>query len=557
MKRILILLADLFFLSSSAWSAGTLKVTTPNGGQKWTAGKSYAVKWSKGDAGATVKIQLLKSGKHYKWVSKKTKNDGKYAWKIPSTVATSSAYKIKIVSIKNKKIFDTSNKTFKISKTGGDNDDDDESSLKVTNPSGGESWEWGKSYAIKWDKAGAGKFVRLFLLKSTGKRYKTISKKTKNDGKYPWKVATTIASGSYKIRVQSVSDSSQNDDSDANFTIGSTLEVTSPNGGESWDAGSAYSITWDKGNAGSYVKIYLYNSGSLDKNISSSTGNDGSYSWSIPSTQTGSSKYKIRVESYSDSSIYDESDSNFSIEEKEELPSADYQYLYDKNAYALSGHTVRWNSKTIQVSGADRESHWRSAVNRWPTVSFSHVSSPPSLGNGIEIVGYEANGSGSMTSGTCGYASSSYWSDGRMATSEIKINSNINNMGCGPQGSTMTHEVGHAIGMLGHSSDGGLMDAKASGSTAITTPVRNMISLLYSLAPGTDINSKLSSSVAQHNLMSSKYAPDGNKRFTIILRLLENGVEEKTIYDPYGEIIYSAVFRILENGVHEEIREHH
>ena len=77
MKRSLILLASLFLLSSSAWSAGTLKVTTPNGGQKWTAGKSYAVKWSKGNAGATVKIQLLKSNKHYKWVSKKTKNDGK------------------------------------------------------------------------------------------------------------------------------------------------------------------------------------------------------------------------------------------------------------------------------------------------------------------------------------------------------------------------------------------------------------------------------------------------------------------------------------------------
>ena len=100
MKCGLILLTGLFLLSSSAWSAGTLKVTTPNGGQKWTTGKSYAVKWSKGSAGATVKIQLLKSGKHYKWVSKKTKNDGKHTWKIPSTVATSSAYKIKMVSIK-------------------------------------------------------------------------------------------------------------------------------------------------------------------------------------------------------------------------------------------------------------------------------------------------------------------------------------------------------------------------------------------------------------------------------------------------------------------------
>jgi len=112
-------LASALLLSSSAWSAGTLKVTTPNGGQKWTTGKSYAIKWTKGKAGATVKIQLLKSNKHYKWISKKTKNDGKHTWKIPSTVVTSSAYKIKITSVKNKKIFDTSNKTFKITKAAG------------------------------------------------------------------------------------------------------------------------------------------------------------------------------------------------------------------------------------------------------------------------------------------------------------------------------------------------------------------------------------------------------------------------------------------------------
>ena len=96
----------------------------------------------------------------------------------------------------------------------------------------------------------------------------------------------------------------------------------------------------------------------------------------------------------------------------------------------------------------------------------------------------------------------------------------------------MTHEAGHCIGILGHTSDGGLMDATANGSTKFTAPIRNMLSLLYSLAPGTDINSKLSRSVAQHNLMSSKYDPDGKK-------------------------IYSAIFRILENGVEEKIRENH
>ena len=486
-----------------------LAVTAPNGGESLDWGKTYAIKWDKSNAGSLVRIRLLKFGKHDKWISKKTKNDGKYPWKVSAATAYSTKYKIRVQSYSDSSSYDDSDANFTIGDT-----------LAVTSPNGGESLNWGKSYAIKWDKGDAGQFVRIFLLKKTGKRYKTISKKTKNDGKYLWKVPKTVASSSYKIRVQSVSDSTQYDDSDASFTIGSTLEVTSPNGGESWNVGSTYTITWNQENVGNSVGIYLYNSGNLDRVISSATTNDGSYSWSIPSTATTGSTYKIRVRSYSNSGIYDESDSNFAIE-KESLPSGDYQYLYDHNAVALSGYTIRWNSKTIQVSGASGTSYWRDAVDRWPTVSFSHVSSPPSLGNGIEIVGYEA-----MSPMWCGYASYSYYSSGKMASCKIRINPNIDNMGCGPQGSTMTHEVGHCIGILRHSSDGGLMDAVATGSTTITSPIRNMISLLYSLDPGTDINSELSRGVAQRNRKSDKYDRHGKKRYYGVIRILENGVVE-------------------------------
>ena len=111
-----------------SWSAGTLKVTTPNGGQKRKTGKKYAIKWVKGNAGRTVKIQLLESGNYYRWVVKETKNDGKYIWEIPTTIATGSAYKIKIVSTKNKRVFDSSNRNFKIKKM----------PIKVTSPNGGE-----------------------------------------------------------------------------------------------------------------------------------------------------------------------------------------------------------------------------------------------------------------------------------------------------------------------------------------------------------------------------------------------------------------------------------
>ena len=73
-------------------------VTSPKGGESWKTGTTRVIKWSVGSGFNFVKIQLLKSDEHYKWVSTKTKNDGKHSWTIPSTVATGSAYKIKITS---------------------------------------------------------------------------------------------------------------------------------------------------------------------------------------------------------------------------------------------------------------------------------------------------------------------------------------------------------------------------------------------------------------------------------------------------------------------------
>ena len=122
MKHNLILLTGLFLLSSSAWSAGTgLKVTTPNGGEKWTTGKSYNIKWNKGlvNPSAYFKIELLKSGKVSLTISKKTKNDGKHKWKVPSSVKTGSKYKIRITSSTKKTVTDSSDKNFTITKAGG------------------------------------------------------------------------------------------------------------------------------------------------------------------------------------------------------------------------------------------------------------------------------------------------------------------------------------------------------------------------------------------------------------------------------------------------------
>ena len=90
-------------MSSTALAAGTLTVDKPNDIVNYVAGMSYFIKWTPGNAGATVKIELLKAGKRTKWVTTKTANDGEFIWKIPKSVKKNSKYKIKITSTKNLK----------------------------------------------------------------------------------------------------------------------------------------------------------------------------------------------------------------------------------------------------------------------------------------------------------------------------------------------------------------------------------------------------------------------------------------------------------------------
>jgi hypothetical protein len=106
--------------------------------------------------------------------------------------------------------------------------------------------------------------------------------------------------------------------SDGNFEITEflgMLHVYSPNGGESWVAGSTYTITWmSVSPVGDNVKIdLLFEGGTVYAPVIGSTPNTGSFTWLIPTGQSLESDYcRIRVSTL-DGSIYDVSDTYFTI----------------------------------------------------------------------------------------------------------------------------------------------------------------------------------------------------------------------------------------------------
>ncbi len=95
-------------------------------------------------------------------------------------------------------------------------------------------------------------------------------------------------------------------------TLAPPLTLTSPNGSESWDAGSTQNITWTSSDVANVKLEYSTNNGSDWKTIVVSTdASMGSYNWIVPSIS--SSNCLVRISDISDQSISDQSDGTFSI----------------------------------------------------------------------------------------------------------------------------------------------------------------------------------------------------------------------------------------------------
>jgi hypothetical protein len=94
-------------------------------------------------------------------------------------------------------------------------------------------------------------------------------------------------------------------------TLLTTITVTSPDGGEIWEAGSQQEITWTTaGPVGSVAIQYSVNNGSSWTGIVSSTENDGSYLWTVGNTV--SSRCLVRIYE-TDGAPLDVSDAAFTI----------------------------------------------------------------------------------------------------------------------------------------------------------------------------------------------------------------------------------------------------
>jgi hypothetical protein len=98
-----------------------ISITSPNGGETWTAGARHNIAWSfRGDPGPKVRIDLLKAGAVFQTIVSSTSigsgGIGYYAWTIPSNFPSLSDYRVRVTSTSNAGFSATSKSTFTITR---------------------------------------------------------------------------------------------------------------------------------------------------------------------------------------------------------------------------------------------------------------------------------------------------------------------------------------------------------------------------------------------------------------------------------------------------------
>jgi subtilisin family serine protease len=276
----------------------TITVTSPNGGENLETGSLHTVTWTSTGTVGDVKIEYSTPDRPWMEIVAVTPNDGKYKWTVPETASENCTIR---VSELDGEPSDVSDAVFTIFFP---------PSFTVTSPNGGEYWEIGSQQSITWTSRETTGYIRIKYSTDNGSSWKYITT-TADDGEYNWTVPDA-PSGNCLIRV-SETDGDPSDVSDAVFTIyqGAAITVTSPNGGENWQAGSSHNITWTSTGTVGNVKIqYSTNNGSSWTDVAASTANDGSYNWTVP--EVPSTNCLVRI-SEVDGEPVDVSNAVFSI----------------------------------------------------------------------------------------------------------------------------------------------------------------------------------------------------------------------------------------------------
>jgi photosystem II stability/assembly factor-like uncharacterized protein len=321
-------ITTIFLSFITLWSyAQSIDITSPIGGEVWGQGSSQTITWNSIMAGTEVNIfYSLDGGANYTIISAFQPNNGSYNWTLPTGISSSNC-KIKVVDFYTSFTFGESPSPFTIPAT-----------INVTYPNGGETFSSGNTEDITWTFSGASStYLELYYSTDGGSTWEFI-----DDGilastqTYEWTVPNEN-SAECLVQINEIGGTNASDQSNANFTIqpGNSITVIYPNGGQVLTAGSISEIAWSYTGNMTYFNLYYSTDGGstwefIDDGVLAS---NYSYTWTVPNEN--SAECRVKVEDNNNTSIFDISDANFTIQ-----PSNSITVIYPNGGQVLTAGSI-------------------------------------------------------------------------------------------------------------------------------------------------------------------------------------------------------------------------
>ncbi|MEO0273589.1 MAG: T9SS type A sorting domain-containing protein [candidate division WOR-3 bacterium] len=284
---------------------GYIRILEPNGGETFYPQEKHAIHWVTSSSTGYVRIEYtLDGGTNWFTITSSAPNNGYYLWTVPNQI--SELVKIRVTNVADTFQRDESDNVFSIRPP----------QITLTYPNGNNTFRLGDKMAIRWTWRGIISNVKIEYSPNGGISWFTVISNTSNTGSYIWSIPTNLTPGSqYLIKVSDVTNAQCYDQSDTPFEIvQNTLTLLYPNGGEYFVANRDYPVVWSSTGSISNVRIeYTLDGGNTWNTVISSTPNDGSHTFTAPSTPTNS--FKIRISDASNPQISDEGDNFSSIGE--------------------------------------------------------------------------------------------------------------------------------------------------------------------------------------------------------------------------------------------------
>jgi Leucine-rich repeat (LRR) protein len=300
-----------------------ITVTSPNGGEDFQIDSVHNVTWnSSGTSGGLLIQYSADNGSSWSDVIASIPDTGVYPWTIPDIPSDSCLLRI---ADTNGSLADTSNAIFAISPI---------PFITVISPNGGEDWEAETEHDITWTSIGTSGGVLIQYSTDNGSSWLDVISSIPDTGAYSWIIPDT-PSNSCLLLVADTNGSAA-DTSNAIFTISPIpfITVTSPNGGEDWEAETAHDIIWISTGTSGGVKIeYSTDNGSSWLDVITSIPDTGAYSWTIPDTPSDNCLVRITDTTGSPS---DTNDAVFTISPSSAVPSAKLPEVYSFNVKGIT-----------------------------------------------------------------------------------------------------------------------------------------------------------------------------------------------------------------------------